>query len=332
LDLDGGVARARQEEQAFVEAPPFGGPDLGRDQQQVPAAEELASALEQPPLVAGRGGGRRRKGGGGGGRRVSGPGRRGLDRRALDRFDPCPRIREAGEAAPGLALDDDAGRVVRDHGPLDAGAVVEDHDVGAGHRHAEQRQRREHERSEAGRAHGAMLRPRTGTVRLATDRSPSMRPSPHTLAVLALALAPLLAGCGEKPADAPASSTNGSSVFGRGPADRGPGPFTATLILIGARNPRSPEVERSKLQARNAALEVMKKLESGTKIDDIVRAYTDDKGSLGRPGEKDGQYRNFPAGAMVPAFEQAVRETPIGKIYPDPVETEFGYHIIRRDK
>ena len=76
----------------------------------------------------------------------------------------------------------------------------------------------------------------------------------------------------------------------------------------------------------------MKKLESGMTIDEMVTTYTDDKGSVGRPGEKNGQYRDFPAGMMVPAFEQAARETPVGKIYPEPVETKFGYHIIRRDK
>lgn len=159
-----------------------------------------------------------------------------------------------------------------------------------------------------------------------------MRPLAPSIVLVALALAPLLAGCGEKAGDAPSSPPGRSSVFGRQAADTGPGPFTATHILIGARNPKSPEVERSKLQARNAALEVMKKLEAGTTIDEMVATYTDDKGSLGRPGEKNGQYRDFPSGMMVPAFEQAVRETPIGKIYPEPVETEFGYHIIRRDK
>ena len=160
-----------------------------------------------------------------------------------------------------------------------------------------------------------------------------MRPVRAFLAILALTLAPMTTGCGDKAGEStPAPAPGTSSVFGKQPADKGSGPFTCTHILIGARNPKSPEVERSKLEAHAGALAVMKKLESGTKIDDMVTTYTDDKGSVGRPGEKDGQYRDFPAGMMVPAFEQAVRETPVGKIYPEPVETEYGYHIIRRDK
>ncbi len=120
-------------------------------------------------------------------------------------------------------------------------------------------------------------------------------------------------------------------VFGRHAAEKGSGPFTATHILIGARHPRMRDVERSKTQALAAAREVMKKLEAGAKLDDMVANYTDDKGSVGRPGQPDGQY-TFGPREMAPPFEQAVRETPIGRVYPDPVETEFGYHIIRRDK
>ena len=157
-----------------------------------------------------------------------------------------------------------------------------------------------------------------------------MRPNVLAAALLVLAVG---ASCGDRGGGAPDAGTVivDGPVFGRRTPEKGNGPFTATHILIGARHPRMREVERSKTQALAAALEVMKKLGSGAKLDAMVASYTDDKGSVGRPGEPDGQY-TFGPRAMAPPFEQAVRETPIGKIYPDPVETEFGYHIIRRDK
>ena len=137
------------------------------------------------------------------------------------------------------------------------------------------------------------------------------------------------AGCGEKLPAPP--SADPSSPFGRTEAERGAGPFTATHILVASRNKKMPEIERSKTQALAAALAVIEKLSSGSKLDAMVALYTDDKSSVGRPGEKDGQYTFGPA-AMVPSFEKAVRETPVGKIFPDPVESEYGYHILRRDK
>lgn len=155
-----------------------------------------------------------------------------------------------------------------------------------------------------------------------------MRPNLSATLAALLVLAAVTA-CGGAP-DAGSAATDGP-VFGRKAAEKGSGPFTATHILIGARHRRMPEIERSKTQALAAAREVMKKLEAGTKLDAMVATYTDDKGSVGRPGQPDGQY-TFGANEMAPPFEQAVRETPVGKIYPEPVETEFGYHIIRRDK
>jgi len=152
-----------------------------------------------------------------------------------------------------------------------------------------------------------------------------------SLAVLA---GPFAAGCGEKASDTPpagAPAADPSSPFARKAAESGSGPFTATHILIASKNGRMPEVVRSKTQAKAAALAVMEKLAAGAKLDDLVATYTEDKASVGRAGEKDGQY-TFGPNSMVPAFEQAVRETPVGKIFPDPVETEYGYHIIRRDK
>jgi peptidyl-prolyl cis-trans isomerase C len=46
-------------------------------------------------------------------------------------------------------------------------------------------------------------------------------------------------------------------------------------------------------------------------------------------GQKGGDLGDFGPGAMVPAFEKAAFETPVGKV-SEPVQTQFGWHIIQR--
>ena len=139
-------------------------------------------------------------------------------------------------------------------------------------------------------------------------------PAPLLAAGLALALG---IGCGRGD-DVPTPGEAPPAVFGRQPAEKGPGPWTATHILIAARNPKMLEVERSKIQAEDAARVVMKKLEAGTKFDELVAVYTDDKASIGpnRPGRIDGQYE-FPAGRDGPRLRaggarDAGRQDPSG--------------------
>ncbi len=57
----------------------------------------------------------------------------------------------------------------------------------------------------------------------------------------------------------------------------------------------------------------------------VARARTQDPGSK----ERGGDYGVFPPGTMVPEFEAGIRSVPPGGI-TGVVETQFGYHIIRR--
>jgi peptidyl-prolyl cis-trans isomerase C len=51
--------------------------------------------------------------------------------------------------------------------------------------------------------------------------------------------------------------------------------------------------------------------------------------SVGPSGGKGGELGYFRRGSMVPAFEAAAFATPKGQIYPQPVKTQFGYHVIK---
>ena len=58
---------------------------------------------------------------------------------------------------------------------------------------------------------------------------------------------------------------------------------------------------------------------------DVAKRRSDDPGSK----ERGGDYGVFPAGQMVPEFDAGIRSVPPGGI-TGVVETQFGYHIIRR--
>lgn len=53
------------------------------------------------------------------------------------------------------------------------------------------------------------------------------------------------------------------------------------------------------------------------------------KHSTGPSGPKGGDLGWFGPGRMVPEFEKAALETPKGQVHPNPVKTQFGYHIIK---
>ena len=50
--------------------------------------------------------------------------------------------------------------------------------------------------------------------------------------------------------------------------------------------------------------------------------------STGPGGEKGGDLGFFVKGQMVPAFDEKVFSMPVGTITPEPVQTQFGFHVI----
>ena len=97
---------------------------------------------------------------------------------------------------------------------------------------------------------------------------------------------------------------------------------------------RSEEVRVSHLMLKKDAKsvenlkkaeEILDSIKNGTSFESMVVKYSQDNFSktLG------GDIYWFTAGQIVPSFEFAAYETPVGEIYPKIVETKFGYHIIK---
>lgn len=149
--------------------------------------------------------------------------------------------------------------------------------------------------------------------------------------VLAAVAALALPACGQesssKPAPAPASST--------APPTPSTPQLTVTHVLIGFQGPMEG-VTRSKADALRLAKSLLVEVQEGRSFDDLVGKHSEDRGPGGQPNTnngKPGSYtwptRQIPQ--MDPAFERASRATPVGKMAPEPVETVYGYHLIRRD-
>ncbi|MEA2006865.1 MAG: protein translocase subunit SecD [Patescibacteria group bacterium] len=82
--------------------------------------------------------------------------------------------------------------------------------------------------------------------------------------------------------------------------------------------------EEKKIQAQ----EILDKVLAGEDFDAIAKESSEDPGS----GEKGGDLDFFKKGVMVGAFEDVVfsDELQVGQIHPEIVESDFGFHIIKK--
>ncbi|MGE6668425.1 peptidylprolyl isomerase [Paenibacillus xylanexedens] len=94
-------------------------------------------------------------------------------------------------------------------------------------------------------------------------------------------------------------------------------------VLINFTDPKTQK-ERKKEDALKIAKEVKTKLDGGADFAEIAKKYSEDPGSA----EKGGLYENTPVSTWVDAFKEAAKTLPLNKI-SDPVETEYGYHIMK---
>lgn len=101
---------------------------------------------------------------------------------------------------------------------------------------------------------------------------------------------------------------------------------SASHVLVaykGARRARS-EVTRTKREAKQRAEEVRAKAANGADFAALAREYSDDPSA-----RKGGDLGSFGKNAMVKPFADAAFALKVGEI-SNVVETEFGFHVIRR--
>jgi peptidyl-prolyl cis-trans isomerase C len=73
------------------------------------------------------------------------------------------------------------------------------------------------------------------------------------------------------------------------------------------------------------AEQIIKKLKGGAKFEDLAKQYSIDTGTKAKGGDLGW----FAPGRMVKPFSDAVAGLKKGDITPEPVETQFGWHIIQ---
>jgi hypothetical protein len=88
----------------------------------------------------------------------------------------------------------------------------------------------------------------------------------------------------------------------------------------------APNVTRSKEQARKLADQIAKEARADPeKFTELAKKHSD-----GPSGPRGGSLGVWPKGQMVPQFDTAIEKLKIGEI-SDPVETPFGFHVIKRE-
>ncbi len=81
------------------------------------------------------------------------------------------------------------------------------------------------------------------------------------------------------------------------------------------------------VEKEDEAKEIVTELQKGAKFDEIAKARSKDPGSKDRGGDLDW---NAPTNFVKP-FGDAMKATPKGKFTAQPVQTQFGWHVIMVD-
>ena len=93
----------------------------------------------------------------------------------------------------------------------------------------------------------------------------------------------------------------------------------STLDTV-TQQPLPPDKKKEKLKLAN---ELKARAEKGEDFAALAKQYSDDPGSKNKGGEY-----TFPRGKMVPEFEAAAFSMKTNQV-SDPVETQYGYHVIK---
>ena len=102
--------------------------------------------------------------------------------------------------------------------------------------------------------------------------------------------------------------------------------YKASHILISTSDSAGNSIsEEEKAKAKTKAEELLKQIKEGANFEELAKANSQD-GSA----QSGGDLGYFGKDEMVKEFETAVAKTEIGQLYPELVETQYGYHIIKR--
>ncbi|MFZ1288985.1 MAG: peptidylprolyl isomerase [Melioribacteraceae bacterium] len=78
-------------------------------------------------------------------------------------------------------------------------------------------------------------------------------------------------------------------------------------------------------EAKLKAYEIIERIKKGAKFEDEVLAHSDDQFSK----NKGGDIYYITAGAVLPALEDIAYSTKVDSVNPEPLHTQYGYHIIK---
>ncbi|MDD3487575.1 MAG: protein translocase subunit SecD [Candidatus Moranbacteria bacterium] len=89
----------------------------------------------------------------------------------------------------------------------------------------------------------------------------------------------------------------------------------------------SDEDKQYNEQQKQKAEDLLKQIQGGADFEELAKANSEDPGSK----DKGGDLGFFKKGQMVPEFDKAIFDSGLqpGQVYPEVVETQFGYHIIK---
>jgi len=150
----------------------------------------------------------------------------------------------------------------------------------------------------------------------------------RTFATLTLTAA-LLAACNRQPDEV--QLTPGPGALPATPsANNGSAPATisAVHVLVAWRGSAAGNAAtRTQAEARTRAEDVLRRARAGEDMGNLAAQFSDEPGHETRRGD----LGSFGRGAMVPPFEQAAFALSVGQI-SDIVETQFGYHVIKRTR
>jgi parvulin-like peptidyl-prolyl isomerase len=92
-----------------------------------------------------------------------------------------------------------------------------------------------------------------------------------------------------------------------------------------------PELDPAAKRAQ--AQSILDRAKAGEDFAALANEFSQDPGNKDQDGSpKGGLYKNVPKGQMVAPFEQAALALKPGEVSPDPVETDFGFHIIKLER